>query len=268
MLDKIGIIAGKGGLPLKISEELKKNNKLIYTVAIKNFANNKEFKNVSDKVSKVKLGNLSKILNFFKENSVKKIILAGKVDHINLFRDISPDLKALKLLKQMKTKTSISFFEVVKEFFKKHKLEILRYDKILSNIIPEKGILSGHISNNIQKDIDYGFRIVKFIANEYIGQSIAVKDGVVLAVEGIEGTNKMIERSGEYLEKGDFVLLKVAGDEQDMRFDIPVIGLNTLKCLKENNGKTLAFEAGKTILLDYNKSIYYAKKNKLNLVAI
>ncbi len=264
-MGKIAIISGSGKLPETIAKELINQNNEVYIIGLTNFAH-PSLKNLTPYYFEVKLGQVKKMIDILTKNRIKKVILAGKVEHINIFKDIKPDKFALSIINKLKSKNPSSIFDTIKEFLKTFSIELLRYDQILSDIIPDKTILSGKIGKKIKKDIEFGYQIAKEIAKMGIGQSVAVKEGVILAVEGIEGTDKMIERTGKYAD--DFTIVKVSMPDHDMRFDIPVVGLDTVKNIKNNGGKALAIESKKTIILDFVKVMEYCKKTKLILVAI
>jgi DUF1009 family protein len=264
-MGKIAIISGSGKLPEAIAKELIKQKKDIYIIGLKNFAN-PSLKDFSANYFEVRLGQVKKMIDILMENQIKKVILAGKVEHINIFKDIKPDKYAFLLIKKLKSKNSSSIFDTIKDYLKTFSIELLRYDQILSDIIPNEKTVVGKRGKDLKKDIEFGYKIAKEIAKMGIGQSIAIRDGVILAVEGIEGTDRMIERAGKYAK--DFIIVKVSMPEQDMRFDIPVVGMETVKNIKKNGGKGLAIEAKKTIILDFNDVMEYCKQSKLILVAI
>ncbi len=265
MDEKIGIIAGEGKLPELILEELNKRGKLIYSVILKGYGSSalKKFSTVS---KEYKIGEVGKILKFFKSNGIKSIIMAGKVEHVNIFRDLGADAKAFGLLKRLKEKNTLSIYSIIKDFLEENHINLLDYNEILKEHIPQKGVLSGKLKKELEEDLKRGFGIAKKIAELDVGQSIAYKDGVVVGVEAIEGTDAMIERVGNLTD--NFFLIKVSNPHQSMSFDMPVIGINTLEKVFKAKGRGVVIEASKTIVLDLKECIEYAKRQKIILVAL
>ncbi len=265
MDEKIGLIAGKGKLPEIILRELLKKKIGVYTVALKGFGS-PDLVSLSSGGEIFKIGEVGKILNFFKEKGVNKLIMAGKVEHINIFKDFSADFKAFSLLKELKNKNTLSIYSLISDFLKKNGISLLDYDWLLKDYIPSKGILVGRVGKKTMDFLNKGFSIAKRIAELDIGQAISFKDGVVIGVEAVEGTDEMIKRSGSLIK--DFFIIKVSNPHQSMSFDMPVVGKNTLKNIYESGGKGLVIEGGKTIVLDLEESMEYAKRQKLILVAL
>ncbi len=265
MDEKIGIIAGKGKLPELIIEELIKRNKEVYSVILKGFGD-PELSDISFKSAIFKIGDVGKILKFFKDNNIKELIMAGKVEHINVFRDFSPDLKAFSLLRKLKSKNTLSIYSIISDFLKSNDMKLIEYDFLLKEHIPHRGFSVGKISKGMKNEINQAFTIAKKIAELDIGQAIAFKDGIVVGVEAIEGTDEMIKRVGRYVK--EFFVVKVSNPYQSMSFDMPVVGTDTLKNIKRSGGVGLVVEGGKTIMLDFDKCMEYSKKQKMFMVAL
>ncbi len=265
MDEKIGLVAGKGKLPELILRELLKRNIDVYTIALKGFGSS-ELVSLSFEGKVLKIGDVGKILAFFKERGIKKLIMAGKVEHTNIFKDFSADLKAFSLLKELKNKNTLSIYSLISDFLKKNGISLLDYDWLLKDYIPSKGVLVGKIGKKAMDFLNNGFSTAKKIAELDIGQAISFKDGVVIGVEAVEGTDEMIRRSGTLVK--DFFVIKVSNPHQSLSFDMPVVGKDTLKNIYESGGKGLVIEAGKTIVLDLEDCMEYAKRQKLILVAL
>lgn len=265
MDEKIGLIAGRGKLPELIIEELKKRKKEVYSVILKGFGE-PHIKDISFKSAVFKIGEVSKILRFFKDNNIKELIMAGKVEHINVFKDLSPDLKAFSLLKKLKSKNTLSIYSIITDFLESNNMKLLEYNSLLKEHIPQKGFSVGRVSGKIKEDIEKAFVIAKKIAELDVGQAIAFKDGIVVGVEAIEGTDEMIRRVGDYVK--DFFIVKVSNPYQSMSFDMPVVGTDTLKNIKKSGGIGLVLEGDKTIILDLNDCMEYSKKQKIFMVAL
>jgi DUF1009 family protein len=192
--------------------------------------------------------------------------MAGQVKHTKLF-SVKPDFKAIALLARLKSKTADSILSAVCDEFKKDGIEFLPSDIYLSDFIAKKGNLTKIKPTKEQnEDIGFGAKIAKEIAKLDIGQTVCIKDKSIIAVEAMEGTDECIKRAGKITDK--FTVVKVARPNQNMRFDIPVIGLKTVETLKESKVSVLAVESGKTLILEIDEVLKKADENKICIVGI
>jgi DUF1009 family protein len=264
---KIGLIAGNGRFPFLAAEEIKKAGNRIVAVALKE-ETDPAFENKVDKITWLPLGKFQKLIDFFKEEGINEALMAGQVKHTQLFAGLSLDLRAIKVLANLKNKKTDSILGAVADELLKEGIKLLPSHHFLKHLLPKKGLIAGpKILKKEKKDIDFGLPIAKQIAGLDIGQSIAVKDNCVLAVESIEGTNECIKRAAS-LGKQDIIVMKVSKPKQDWRFDIPVIGPETLNVMAEVKARVLAVEAEKTLMIDKEKLIEIANKNKISVVAL
>src|SRR5581483_5095689 len=204
-------------------------------------------------------------LKFFKEHKAHHAIMAGQIAPKNLF-DLRPDLKALLLLRQLKERNAESIFAAIADELAKVDVDLMPATMFLEDSLAAPGLIAGAKLNRREKeDVDLGWKIAKEIARLDIGQTVIVKNGTVVAVEAFEGTNDAIKRGGALAREGA-VMVKVGKPTQDMRFDVPVIGVETLGIAAESKLSVIAVEAGKTLLLEYDAIIRLADRSKISIV--
>ncbi|MEF3280648.1 MAG: UDP-2,3-diacylglucosamine diphosphatase LpxI [Elusimicrobiota bacterium] len=265
-MNKIGIIAGSGTLPVVAARNAKTQNIQVYTIGFKNLTDPDIEKYSTTKY--FSLGNISSPIEFLKKNCVNTVIMLGKIEHVNVFRDLRPDLRMARIFIKLKDKTPMGIFKTVSEELKKDGIDILDSTIFLKELIAEKGIICGKVSRTEIEEIDYGYNLAKKIADMDIGLSIVIKDRSVISVEAIEGTDECIKRAGSLVKKGGFILIKVARTNQDFRFDLPVIGTKTIEVFSSIGGKIIAIESGKTIIIDKEKTIEMARKSGISIFGI
>ena len=218
-----------------------------------------------DLIEWMRVGQLNRLLKFFSQNKVHHAIMAGQIAPKNLF-DLRPDLKALLLLGKLKQRNAESIFTAIAGELAKVNVDLLPATTFLEDSLAAPGVIAGmKLSRNEEDDVDLGWRIAKEIARLDIGQTVLVRDGTVVAVESLEGTNDAIRRGGELARSGA-VMVKVAKPSQDMRFDVPVIGLETIRIAAEARLRVIAIEAGKTLLLERDAIVDLANRSKISIV--
>ncbi|HST31858.1 MAG TPA: UDP-2,3-diacylglucosamine diphosphatase LpxI, partial [Chthoniobacterales bacterium] len=221
---------------------------------------------LADTVEWLRVGQLGKLLKFFRQNSVHQAVMAGQIAPKNLF-DLRPDVKALVVLAKLKQRNAESIFTAIADELKKENVNLLPATIFLDDQLATKGLIAGSkLSRGEEDDVDLGWNVAKEIARLDIGQTIIVKNGTVLAVEAFEGTNDAIKRGGA-LAREDAVMIKVAKPSQDMRFDVPVVGVETIKIASQGKLRVIAVEAGKTLLLERDKVVDLATLSKISIVA-
>jgi DUF1009 family protein len=205
-------------------------------------------------------------LKFFRAQDIHHAIMAGQIAPKNLF-DLRPDWKALVLLGKLKQRNAESIFAAIAEELAKIDIDLLPATTFLEDFLASSGLIAGpKLSRQEEDDVDLGWKIAKEIARLDIGQSVIVRNGTVVAVEALEGTNHAIRRGGELAGSGA-VMVKVAKPSQDMRFDVPVIGVETIRIAAEARLRVIAVEAGKTLLLERDAIIDLANRSKLSIAA-
>jgi len=209
--------------------------------------------------------NFSEIFNFFKKEKIEKIVLIGKISPTVLFEK-NFDFVSRKLLKKSTNFTGEEVLKNVISFLGKYEIDVLSLKTLFKDEIAEKKIYCGSLNKREKEDIKIGYSFLSDIEKYRCGQSVIIKNGMIIAVEGIEGTDKMIKRGGEYCS--DFVFVKIAGKNKDERFDLPVIGPDTIELIKKTKGKVVAIESGKTIIFHKNKVIEMCQKSNISLIGI
>ena len=214
----------------------------------------------------MRVGQLNRLLKFFPAQDVHHAIMAGQIAPKNLF-DLRPDWKALMLLGKLKERNAASIFAAIAQELAQANVQLLPATAFLEDSLAPSGLIAGpKLSRHEEDDVEFGWKIAKEIARLDIGQTIVVKNGTVVAVEALEGTNDAIKRGGALARSGA-VMVKVAKTTQDMRFDVPVIGVETIRIAAEVRVRVIAIEAGKTLLLERDAIIDLARRAKISIVA-
>jgi DUF1009 family protein len=267
--ESLGIIAGNRSLPLIFAREAKKQGvKKLVAVAFDN-ETDPALAGLVDEIVWIKVGQLSRMISAFTQRGVRQCIMAGQIAPRNLY-DVRPDLRAMGLLFRVKEKNAHSIFGAIAEELRKDGVELIEATPWLKSLMPGPGFRFGpKLSDQQQSDVAFGFRVGKEITRLEIGQTVVVKNGAVLAVEAFEGTDKCLARGGELAGKdGGAVSIKVAREKHDLRFDIPCLGAKTLETCAAARISVLAFEAGKSLLLEQEACEELANKKKISVVTV
>jgi UDP-2,3-diacylglucosamine hydrolase len=266
-LDTIGIIAGNRSLPLEFATEAKRQGvKRLVAVAFENETDPALAKLVDDLVW-VKVGQLNKMIDAFKDRGVAQCVMLGQIAPRNLF-DVRPDLRAVGLLMRLKERNAHSIFGAIADELKKDGVELIEPIRWLRHLMPASGFALGPALTEPQReDAAFGFRIAKEVSRLEIGQTVVVKEGTVLAVEGFEGTDACLRRGGELAGGKGALAVKVAKEKHDLRFDIPCVGARTVETCHAARISALIFEADKTLLLEKLEAEALARKHKIALAA-
>jgi UDP-2,3-diacylglucosamine hydrolase len=264
-LDALGIIAGNGVYPLALAVAARKNG--VKRIAAAAFTGEtdpvlNEHVNI---IEWMRVGQLGRLLKFFREQDIRHAVMAGQIAPKNLF-DLRPDLKALMLLGKLKYRNAESIFAAIADELAKIGVELLPATTFLEDSLAQRGLIAGpKLSARQGDDVELGWNVAKEIARLDIGQTVIVKNGSVVAVEALEGTNETIKRAETLVREGG-VMVKVAKPNQDMRFDVPVIGVETLRVAAESRLRVIAVEAGKTLLLERAAIIDLANRSTISVV--
>ena len=198
----------------------------------------------------VSLGHLGTCIRLLKSAEVKQAVMAGQVKHVSIFSGIVPDLTLLSVIARLKSRNTDALIGAVADVLRKEGIELLDSTAFLAPLLAAEGVLGSRPpSPEEQTDFDFGYRMADTIAGLDIGQTIAVKDQAVVAVEAMEGTDEVISRAGRLAGPG-VRIVKVAKPKQDMRFDVPVVGRATIEAMRAAGASALSIDAGKTLLLD------------------
>jgi DUF1009 family protein len=254
-MKKIGLIAGRGELPIAIANEARALGYVVIAIALEPLAD-KSLSSYVDEIEWVNVGKLGKILDSLKKHALEEAVMAGKVSKTLLYKSkITPDLRAMKLLFSLKDRSDDSVLLAITKELEKEGIRLVDITRFGSGLVTPDGILTEQRpTENEMRDIEFGWKIAKQMGRLDIGQTVVVKDRAVIAVEAIEGTDDAIKRGGKLAGKGA-VVVKVSKPNQDMRFDVPVVGWDTLRSMREVNARVLAVESGKSIILNRNKVI-------------
>ena len=264
--DTLGIIAGNGVYPRLLANSARKAGvRKIIAAAFTDETDPALVQRV-DLIEWMRVGQLSRLLKFFRDQHIHHAIMAGQIAPKNLF-DLHPDWKALLVLAKLKQRNAESIFAAIADELKKVDVDLLPATAFLEDSLASAGLIAGpKLSGREEEDVDFGWKIAKEIARLDIGQTVIVKNGTIVAVEALEGTNDAIKRGGKLARKGA-VIVKVAKPDQDMRFDVPVIGIETIRTAVEVKVRVIAIEAGKTLLLERNAIVDLAEAEKISIVA-
>lgn len=267
-MEKIGLIAGNRKFPIIFAEEAKKKDCYIIAIAIKKDTSPR-LKKFVDKIYWLGLDEFSRMFEIFKKEGITKVVMAGQVSPHRLFsKEISKDAELKAIMDRLKDKKADTIFGAVAQRLNKAGFELMDSSIFLKDFMPQKGTLTRHEPDfSVWEDVYFGLHLAKAVAYLDIGQTIAVKQKAIVAVEALEGTDNLIKRAGA-ITGGGAVVVKVSKPAQDKRFDIPVVGLNTIKNLIRAGARCLAIEAEKTLFIDREKSVGLADKNGLSIVAV
>lgn len=266
-MSKIGIIAGGGQFPLLFAQAAKKQGYQVLVAAHRG-ESSPEIEEVADGICWVKLGQLGKIIKFFKREGVGEAVLLGTITKTRIFKDILPDFKGLALWNRLKIRQDDSILRAVAEALEDEGIKILESTVFLKELLFPKGVLTkGKLTAAQIDDIHFGWRMAREVGRLDIGQCVVVRDRAVLAVEAIEGTDAAIQRGG-LLGKEQAVVVKVKKPDQDFRFDLPAIGAKTIESMAAVGAAVLAVEAGQALLFDGELLIDLANKAGIIVVGV
>ena len=267
-MEKIGLIAGNRKFPILFAQAAKRKGCYIVAVAVERDTS-PSLKKFVDKIYWVRLKNFSQALEIFKKEGVVNLVMAGQISPHRLFsREVrdSPEIKGL--LESIVDKRADTIFGAIAQRLESAGLRLLDSTLFMQEYMPGKATLTKKEPDfNHWEDIYFGFDLAREVGFLDIGQTVAVKNKAIVAVEALEGTDNLIRRAGRLAQAG-IVLVKVSKPKQDMRFDIPVVGLNTVKNLIKVKAACLAIEAGKTLFIDQDQSVKLANKRGLAIVVI
>ena len=262
----LGIIAGNGVYPRLLADSARKAGVKKIVAAAFSGETDPSLEQHVDLVEWMRVGQLSRLLKFFQGQKIHHAIMAGQIAPKNLF-DLRPDWKALLMLARLKQRNAESIFTAIADELAKIDVQLLPATSFLEDFLAPAGLIAGpKLSRREEEDVDLGWKTAKEIARLDIGQTVIVKNGTVLAVEGFEGTNEAIKRGGALAREGA-VMIKLAKPNQDMRFDVPVIGVETIRVASEAQVRVIALEAGKTLLLERDAIVDLAERAKISIVA-
>lgn len=267
-MKRLGLIAGCGDFPLLFARAAKEKGISLTCVAIKDEASPR-LETLVDKIHWISFGEVKKVIDIFKKENIKTAVMLGGITKTKFFKGTPRvDEGGEAVLKFARDKKDITLFRAAAMFLKLNGITLKSALICLKENLAKKGCLTKRAPSEKElSDVRFGFKIARRLAALDVGQTIVVKDKAVLAVEAIEGTDEAIKRGGS-LGNGDVVVVKAARPNQDMRFDIPVIGLNTMNSLKEAKATCLAIEKSKTLIINKEELVRSANEAGISIVVI
>lgn len=274
---RVGLIAGWGKFPLVVARQLAEQGYAVYGLGIKDHAD-PELARYCTVYQEMGIARMGAAIRFFRRHRVQRATMAGKVHKVRMFQPMAlwnhlPDWRTCRVfyrcfITMSRDRKDDTLLGLVVRAFAEDGIEFAPATDFAPELLVEHSLLTGRpLTRKQRKDIEFGWHLAKEMGRLDVGQSVAVKDQAVLAVEAIEGTDACIRRAGQLCPTGGFTLVKVAKPQQDMRFDVPTIGLGTLQALTQAGGRVLAIEAGKTIVIDKQEVARYAARHGITIVA-
>jgi DUF1009 family protein len=267
---RIGLIAGEGELPVQVAQNAARQGLTVAAFSI-GLNNRKALKrHCAGGVFPIVPGLVSQTLHLLKREGIRHLVFAGKVNKWILLCNPRMDERAWSVYKAHRRKNDDKVMQVIIEELAKEGITVLSQTDYLQNLFLPAGLLTPSRPPSLEEeeDIRYGFEMAKEMGRLDIGQTIVVRSGMVLAVEAIEGTDECLKRGGRWSKKGGGVVVKVAKPDQDNRFDVPTVGLRTLKVMKRCGLRVLATEANQTLFLEPDEMVAYATRHGLTITSV
>jgi DUF1009 family protein len=277
MPERIGLIAGNGTFPLLVLDAARAQGFDVIVAAIKEEASPEIEQHGATAVHWLSLGELSRLIETFQREGVRRAIMAGQVKHKQIFSSIRPDWKLAKLLLSLGTRNTDSLLGAVAQTLAEEGITLENSTSFLDPLLAKAGVLTRRAPTaQEKKNIEYGRTVARQLAQYDIGQTVVVAESACVAVEAMEGTDAAIGRAGEIMRSlaGDastldrgLTVVKIAKPNQDMRFDVPVIGVKTIEVMRLAGATCLALDAGKCLLLEGNAIVVAADSVGITMVA-
>ena len=274
--EKLGLIAGNGTFPFLVLDAARAQGYEVVVAAIKEEAS-PEIESCGTAVHWLSLGELSKLIETFQRAGVHRAIMAGQVKHKQIFSSIRPDWKLAKLLLSLTTRNTDSLLGAVAKVLADEGITLEKSTWLLEPLLAKAGVLTKRAPNETEKkNIEYGRAVARQLTEYDIGQTVVIAESACVAVEAMEGTDATIERAGQIMRSLDsdastlsraLTVVKIAKPNQDMRFDVPVIGVKTIDVMRAAGATCLALDAGKCLLLDGQKVIDAADAAEIAVIA-
>ena len=266
--NKYGLIAGNGRFPFLVLQAARSQGIDMVVAAIREEAF-PEIEQQAAKVHWLSLGQLGKLIQTFKAEGVNRAIMAGQVRHNKIFSSIVPDLKMMQLLASLATRNTDSLIGAVARVLEDEGIHLMDSTTFLQPLLPEPGVLTKRgPSDEENRDIAYGCRIASELGQLDLGQTVAICDGACVALEAMEGTDAVIERAASLVNGRPLHIVKLAKPNQDLRFDVPVIGIPTIQLMARAKATAIAIEARKTLMMDRAELIAEADRSGIAVVAV
>ena len=267
-MEKLGLLAGAGHLPTECARAAKNLNLDVYAVALLD-ETDEELKLAAPHYAAISIGQLDALLTYLKDNEIKKVTMIGKVTKELLFNGkVKPDARMLGIIMGLPDRSDDTIMMAFVKELAKEGITAADQTALIKALMPNKGVLTKREPTADEKaDMDFGFKMAKELGRLDVGQTVVVKNQAVMALEAIEGTDACIKRGGALAKEGATVV-KVAKPAQDNRFDVPTVGVETIKSMLDANAKALAIEAQATLLVEREKVVALADENGITIAAI
>ena len=263
----LGLIAGSGLLPTLLARKAKASGIPLFIAALRGAAS-PQMEKLGERCTWVSVGQVGTLLSFFRENSVKRAVMHGKVQHAAYFKNLRLDWRALSIWRKAKDRSGESLLKALADELKSEGTRLLDSRFLMADLMPAKGWMTRSPADAaILASVRFGLQQARALAGLAIGQSLLVKKKAIVAVEAMEGTDATILRAGRVAGAGT-ILIKVPSPRQDWRFDIPTVGLKTVQQLVRAKAQGLVVEAGRTFILEKEKTVKTAEKNGLFILAV
>jgi len=262
---KYGLIAGNGQFPFLVIDGARRRGDALIVAAIKG-ETDPRIDEAADSVEWFGIGQLGRLISYFKRAAVEKAMMAGQVKHVQLFSGAMPDMRMLKMLWKLEVRNTDALIGGVADELAREGIELVDSTLLIpEHLAPEGALTKRRPDPTERENIEYGLRIAREIAGLDLGQTIVVRAKACVAIEAMEGTDATIERAGE-LANGKLTVVKVAKPNQDMRFDVPVVGIPTIQTMIAAGATCLSITAGKTLIFDREDMLALADANKITVV--
>ena len=265
--NRYGLIAGNGRFPFLVLEAARSQGIDMVVAAIKE-ETSPDIERQAQTVHWLSLGQLGKLIKTFKAEGVNKAIMAGQVKHKQIFSGILPDLKMMQVLASLATRNTDSLIGAVARVLEDEGIHLIESTLFLEPLLPRPGVLTKRPpSEDEQKDLEYGYKLARELGRLDVGQTVVVADAACIAVEAMEGTDAVIQRAASLANGRALRVVKLAKPNQDLRFDVPVIGIPTVEVLRRSGATAMAIEAGKTLMIDRDELLREADAAAITVVA-
>jgi UDP-2,3-diacylglucosamine hydrolase len=265
--NRYGLIAGNGRFPFLVLEAARSQGIDMVVAAIKE-ETSPDIERQARTVHWLSLGQLGKLIKTFKAEGVTKAIMAGQVKHKQIFSGILPDLKMMQVLASLATRNTDSLIGAVARVLEDEGIHLVESTLFLEPLLPKPGVLTKRPpSEDEQKDLEYGYKLARELGRLDVGQTVVVADAACVAVEAMEGTDAVIQRAAGLANGRALRVVKLAKPNQDLRFDVPVIGIPTVEVLRRSGATAMAIEAGKTLMIDRDELLREADAAAISIVA-
>lgn len=262
-----GLIAGNGKFPFLVVEGAREAGEKLVVVAIKEETDRK-IEKIADKVLWVGIGQLGKMIAFFQRENVTRAIMAGQVKHVQIFSGALPDLRMLRMLLSLRERNTDALIGAIADELAKDGIELIDSTYFIQDHLARAGVLTRRTPDERERgNIEYGLKIANEIARLDLGQTIVVRAKACVAIEAMEGTDAVITRAGT-LARGKLTVVKVAKPSQDMRFDVPVVGVPTVQTMIQAGASCLCLTANKTLIFDRTEMIKLANSKRISIIAV